>query len=327
MVTRSQKIRLGIFITVSVLVLLATLGVVTTRKFFQVRDVYFIGYKDISVTGLQEGGSVKYHGINVGYVSNITIDPKDIRRVIVEVSLERGTPIKEDTEAEIAVLGITGLKLIELRGGSNESEYLRPGEFIRPGRSVVESITGKAEVIAEKAELVLNNIASLTTSENRQKILDFIETTSRTVNEIHEILNRNKKTFAKTMANTEEITAELSGLVITTKSTVDEFQKLAQSDSVRRAMGNIVEFTDNLKKADLIQLVQELNIALVQANRVVKGLDIALVKSQSDLIIAIEAMKESAEYLNQFSRMITEDPSLLVRGTSPKNAPDSHLEK
>lgn len=327
MVTRSQKIRLGIFVTVSMLILLATLGIVTTRKFFEVRDTYYIGYKDISVTGLQEGGSVKYQGINVGYVSEISIDPQDIRRVIVEVSLDKGTPIKEDTYAEIAVLGITGLKLIELRGGSNEAESLKPKDFIRPGRSLAEDITGKAEVIAEKAELILNNIAALTTTENRQKILDFVETTSLTVAELRDVLRKNKQTFANTMNNTEQISAELYELVGTTRNTVMEIEELARSDSIRRAIANIVEFTDNLKKADLIRLVQELNVALVHTNRVLKEVDIALSKSGSDLVISVEAMKESAEYLNQFSRMITEDPSLLVRGTRPKDAPDFQLEK
>ena len=174
MVTRSQKIRMGTFITVSMLGLIDTLAIVTTSRFFEVRDIYYIGYQDISVTGLKEGSSVKYHGITVGYVSKISIDPQDIRRVIVEVSLDHGTPIKKDTYAEIEMLGITGLKLIELRGGSNESEYLDPEGFIQPGRSISEAITGRAEVIAEKAELILNNIAALTTSENREKILSFI---------------------------------------------------------------------------------------------------------------------------------------------------------
>jgi phospholipid/cholesterol/gamma-HCH transport system substrate-binding protein len=327
MVTRSQKIRLGIFITIAMLILLATLGIVTTRKLFEANDTYYIGYKDISVTGLQEGGSVKYQGINVGYVSQISIDPEDIRRVIVEVSLEKDTPIKKDTYAEIAVLGITGLKLIELRGGSNEAESLKPGEFIKPGRSLTEDITGKAEVIAEKAELILNNIAALTTSENREKILSFIETSSLAVADLRDILHNNKTSISKTLANTEQVTSEFGDLVTTTKSAIDEIGVLVQSDSVKHAIANIVEFTDNLKKANLIRLVQELNEALVHTNRVLKEVDIALSKSQSDLIVSVAAMKESAEYLNQFSRMITEDPSLLVRGTRPKNAPDFQLER
>ena len=89
----------------------------------------------------------------------------------------------------------------------------------------------------------------------------------------------------------------------------------------------MAEFSDNLKKADLVQLVQELNFALVHTNRVLQDLDIALAKSQKDLVVTIDAMKESAEYLNQFSRMITEDPSILIRGAQPKNAPDFQLEK
>ena len=236
-------------------------------------------------------------------------------------------PIKKDTYAEIAILGITGLKVIELRGGSNEAESLKPGGFIRPGRSIEEAITGKAEIIAEKAELILNNIAALTTSENRQMILDFVENSSNAVNELRDILQKNKKSFAHTLDNTQKATASLDELISTTTLTVSEIGEIAASDSVKRALANLAEFSDNLKKADLVQLVQELNFALVHTNRVLQDLDIALAKSQKDLVVTIDAMKESAEYLNQFSRMITEDPSILIRGAQPKNAPDFQLEK
>ena len=38
-------------------------------------------------------------------------------------------------------------------------------------------------------------------------------------------------------------------------------------------------------------------------------------------------LKETTDYLNQFSRLISEDPSVLVRGAEPKGAPDFDLER
>ena len=150
MITRSQKIRLGIFVAFSILAALITTVLIVAPKFMEQKDVYFIGYRDISVTGLQEGGPVKYHGLTVGNVEQISIDPEDVRRVIVEVTLDHGTPIKEDTYADITALGITGLMLIELRGGSNEAVTLKPGSFITAGKSFTEMITGQAEIYSRR---------------------------------------------------------------------------------------------------------------------------------------------------------------------------------
>jgi predicted transcriptional regulator with HTH domain len=58
-----------------------------------------------------------------------------------------------------------------------------------------------------------------------------------------------------------------------------------------------------------------------------RDFEITFSKSRTDLVYTIESMKESADYLNQITRLVSEDPSILVRGTKPKDAPDRHLEK
>ena len=76
--------------------------------------------------------------------------------------MDTGTPIKQDTQADIVTQGITGLKAIEIRGGTNQAEFLKSGDYISAGRSTAEEITGKANIIAEKAEKVINNLQIFT---------------------------------------------------------------------------------------------------------------------------------------------------------------------
>jgi phospholipid/cholesterol/gamma-HCH transport system substrate-binding protein len=327
MITRSQKIRLGIFVSVGIFALLILIATIIAPKILKHRDIYYIGYRDVSVTGLQDGSSVKYHGITVGYVKHIFIDPKDIQRVIVEISLEPETPIKEDTYGELAFLGITGLKVVELQGGSNEALALKSGSYIKPGRSITDAITGKAEVIAEKAELILNNIAAMTTSENRQKMLDFVETTSKTVDELYDLLHKNNKALTATISNSEAISVELNKLAITSNNTMTKVDQLIQSDSLQQVIGNLQAITKSIRQADFIQLVEDYSSAINHIHLVLNKINATLVTSQSDLVYTINSMKETADYLNQFSRSISEDPSVLIRGTRPENAPDAKLEK
>jgi len=327
MITRLQKIRLGIFFSVSIVALIVIIVLIVTPKFLKSRDLYYIAYKNISVTGLQIGGVVKYHGLTVGNVSNISIDTVDIQRVIVEVSLEPGTPIKEDTYADIQMVGITGLKLIELRGGTNEAKSLKPGSFIKAGGSVTELITGKAGIIAEKAEMILNNLSALTSVENRDKFIRLMESSSATVEELNKMLRENRRGVKETIDNSRQIASEFQSFLISADEALKSFHRLMDSDSLKVAVNNLAVITESLKRARFVELVKELNSSVEHINTILKDVDIALMKNREDLGYSLGTLKESIEYLNQFSRLISEDPSILVRGAQPRNVPDFKLEK
>ncbi len=327
MITRLQKIRLGIFFFVSIVVLIILIGIIVVPTLLEEKDIYYVGYRNLSLTGLQEGSKVKYHGLNVGQVTDISIDPDDIQRVIVEITLESGIPIKKDTKADVTMLGITGLKVIELRGGTNEAEPLEEGGFIQPGRSITEMITGKAEVIAEKAEAVLNNITRLTSTGNREKFELFISNAGDAFSQLNEIFYDNKYTFQRSLKNTEQITADFHSLVISTDSLVTKINALTRSDSIDQILGNLAEISRSLKEAKLVTLVDELNRTLSYSTKVLKEVDVSIMKTRSELGTTVETLKESVEYLNQIARIISEDPSVLVRGVRPEATADKKLEK
>lgn len=327
MISKLQKVHLGIFFLISIAALIILIGVIVVPDLFKEKDIYYVGFTNISLTGLQEGSKVKYHGLNVGQVTDISIDPEDIRRVIVELTIEPDVPIKKDTKADITMLGITGLKVIELRGGSNEAKALPEGGFIQPGRSVTEMITGRAEVISEKAEIVLNNISRLTSTQNLERIEEFINSASQAVNQLNEILGANKQTFQRSLNNTEKVTKDAHSLIITTDSLISKFNMLSRSDTVNLILGNLAEISKSLKEAKLVRLINELNSTLNYSTKVLKEVDVSIVKTRSELGTTVETLKESVDYLNQIVRMISEDPSVLVRGVQPRATADKRLEK
>lgn len=327
MITRSQKIRLGIFVAASILALIVTIVIIVAPKFLEHRDMYFIGYRDISVTGLQVGGPVKYLGLTVGYISDIAIDSKDVRRVIVEVSLDEGTPIKTDTYADITALGITGLMLIELRGGTNESPNLKPGEYIVPGKSFTELLTGQAEVILDKLELALNNTIELTNANNRTKIIELVENSSKTMSELQGLLHKNNQTISNIMSHMDTVTYELQDLTIAATQTMENLAALTRSDTLKMILRNLATLTNALNTTDLISMSKDMGEALSHLNRMLRDVDSALLSNKSDLGESLRSLQESLEYLNEFSRLIAEDPSLVLRGTKPENAPDDDLKE
>jgi len=306
MVSKAQKFRLGIFIAFSSVLLIVFLVVVAGNKLLEKRDVYYIHYEDTSVIGLQVGGQVKYHGISVGRVDDIRIDKEDIKMVVVTISVKEGTPLKEDVLATLAPVGITGLKQIELSGGTNEAKLLMPKSNILPGESVLDSITGKAEIIAEKLEIVLNNIAELTNQENQEKFANIISN-------VDILIEANRDPITNVITNLDSTTYYLAEFTESANESMKRFNALIQSEEIDNILVNAEKVTSDIAKADLAQLINDLNKAIVQANDAFLHIDLTILKSRQDILQTLEMLKETIDYLNDFSRQISENPSILLR--------------
>jgi phospholipid/cholesterol/gamma-HCH transport system substrate-binding protein len=87
-------------------------------------DVLYRIHFTESVSGLALGDPVKFHGVDVGTVKFMALDPDDPRRVQVDVRLRKEAPVKTDTKATLKVKGITGVVLIELNGGAPNAKTL-----------------------------------------------------------------------------------------------------------------------------------------------------------------------------------------------------------
>jgi phospholipid/cholesterol/gamma-HCH transport system substrate-binding protein len=137
-------------------------------------EIYFDG----TVSGLSEGGPVRYLGVDVGRVQRIRIDPRAANRVQVVVELESATPVSAQTLAQLSLQGITGLLYIDLEQ-QRESDTGRrilaavPSEHypvIRSAHSDLDqflsslpTLTARLNELADRASQILsdNNIQSL----------------------------------------------------------------------------------------------------------------------------------------------------------------------
>lgn len=310
-ITRAQKARLGIFLIVSGGLLIVLLLIVTGAKILEQRDLYYIRYQDTSVSGLEIGAQVKYHGVRIGRVEDISIDPKEIETVIITLALRKGTPVTKDMKAVVSALSLTGLKQIELEGGSSASELLPPGSTITPGASSLQMLSGRAEIVAEKLELVLTNLITLTGSENQQKLFEMVDNTALVLMDVHEMLAENRETIAGTIDN---LHAASEGL-----------RELSESDALRRAFANLDTTTATIRRAQIDLAVNDLRKALEQARTTFTHIDLTLLKGRHDLLTSLEVLRESLDSFNEFARAISEDPSLLLRGSKEQEISPSKL--
>lgn len=300
-ITRAQKVRLGVFLTVSIGLMVVVIAIITGANLMERRDNYVLKFRGTSVSGLEIGAQVKYNGVRVGRVERIYIDPDTIETVVINISLEHDTPIRVDTKASISSLSLTGLKIIELTGGTSSSPRLKPGSEIETVKSSFDMISGKAEIVAEKLEMVLSNLVILTSGENRDRILALVDNTTKVLNEVHGILSDNREPIAITIANFETAS--------------DNIRELSESPALKRTLANLDSTTTNIQAAQIGAAVIEMREALEKAKLTFMHVDLTLLQGRRDLLMSLEVLRESLDSFNEFSRRISEDPSLLLRGS------------
>jgi len=329
---RTQTIRLGIFIFFSIILLFSLIFFFSANKLLEKSDNYFVIYRGLSVGGLEVGSPVNYLGISIGSISNISIDPKDINGIIVELAIKAGTPIKQDAYADIISMGITGLKAIEIRGGSNQAESLIPGEYINAGSSVTEEITGRASIIAEKAEKVINNLQLFTDPENLQNFSNAAQNINslagqlnKTVRLIDSLLNENRTALNESVNSAKIAIGNFSESSQTFKEAMASVNSIIQSDTIQQIIENAHDISQHLKETDLELFVENLAAVTDQTRKLLAKLNENLENNSQGLAESIRLLKITLSNLEEVTNKISNDPSLLIRGSKDTNIPDKRL--
>ncbi|MCE6977796.1 MCE family protein [Pseudomonas frederiksbergensis] len=187
METRAHHVLIGLFTVIVVAgALLFGLWLAKSSVDTEFKD-YEIVFNE-AVSGLSNGSAVQYSGIKVGDVVMLRLDPNDPRRVLARIRLGGDTPIKEDTQAKLALTGITGTSIIQLSGGTPQSPTLKGKDGDLP--TIVASPSPIARLLNDSNDLMagvnvlMHNANQLFSSENVasiSKTLEHLEQTTGTI--------------------------------------------------------------------------------------------------------------------------------------------------
>jgi phospholipid/cholesterol/gamma-HCH transport system substrate-binding protein len=137
-----------------------------------------------SVSGLSRGDPVKYHGVDVGTVQRLVIDPDDPRLVLVDVALSKEAPVKTDTRASLRLKGLTGVVFIDLEGGAATAKPLLAATpqgrvpEIPSEKSALTSVLDQLPKVAEELPKVLAKFSRIE-NQAHQVLSDVGEVTNK----------------------------------------------------------------------------------------------------------------------------------------------------
>ena len=147
------------------------------RRNYVPYEIYFPG----SITGLSEGSSVRYLGVEVGKVRRIRLDPRSADRVQVVVDIDQAAPVSSKTTAELSTLSIaTGLLYIDLRQNADNREVLPPVPsehypVINTVRSNFDTFLASLPELAGSAAVLLERAQEIFSPANSRALADMVK--------------------------------------------------------------------------------------------------------------------------------------------------------
>jgi len=311
--THEQKTRLGIFLTLATIIFLVVLGVFLVPKLREAGDVYYVNFKNTSVNGLLLGSSVRYQGVDIGKVTRIEVNRRDMNSVFVYIKIQRGFPIKVDTTAVLMLAGITGLRFIDLRGGSRDAILLPPRGEIPMGRGLEE----RAGDIVANIDTAVNSFNSLLSRENLDRINRFLEKAEKSSEMISQVIEAKRGKLESAFDNAEKVTNEMASVTENLHKISNNVSDLSEK-IVARSEAAVDSIAKRFSDEEMGQAIKDMRALIDTTSTSLKRIEGSLRSQQDDLGRALQSLEAAMDNLARFTREISEDPTSLIRARKEK---------
>lgn len=328
MASKAQKIRLISFFFVALSALILLFVGVIGDTFLSKRDFYTIEFSESPVSGLNRGATVKYLGFNIGRVEDIFISPTDVNTVIISISVEprsANNALRSDTKARMASLGITGLKYIELYGGSNNAKVLPPGSRIESGETFFGNLQERAEILSVKIENAVDNLNKLMNESNQKAFSSLLIRSSALATAAEEIINQNSQAITTTSTNLEKTSNYLSKSSEIMSITMDSLNTFLTGSSFRTTVNELSFSVSQLRSqmnGPIPSLIARMDTMVRNANRTFIGVDQTVGASRQNLLRAMQDLEETLQNIRETTELVRENPAVLIRGGERSNVAD-----
>jgi phospholipid/cholesterol/gamma-HCH transport system substrate-binding protein len=177
METKANYVAVGAFVLVCMIGLVVTLLWLAGAQYSQEYEYFQTSFKG-PVTGLGDGTTVRYNGIDVGHVTELKFDPNDPQKVIVKLQLKPDLHIRRDSEASIESEGLTGGSYVEISGGTKKSPELTapPGQIpvIRSSQSTLQQLVQSAPQLMAKLNNAADKLNNILNTKNQKAFGDIL---------------------------------------------------------------------------------------------------------------------------------------------------------
>jgi phospholipid/cholesterol/gamma-HCH transport system substrate-binding protein len=164
--TTNFKVRLGIFITGGLMIFIAAVFIIGRQKNL-FTPVFRLSTTFQNVSGLQVGNNIRFSGIDIGTIDNITIINDSTVQVDMLIQKNVQKFIKSDCEAAIGSAGIIGDRILIISQGSFDALLAENGQEIKSKEPIeTDAIMSSIQLTANNAAIISQQLAEIMTKVN-----------------------------------------------------------------------------------------------------------------------------------------------------------------
>jgi phospholipid/cholesterol/gamma-HCH transport system substrate-binding protein len=326
--SRREQALVGVFVIVAVAILVAT--VLAVSGTFSKKGVAHRTYFKYA-GGLVAGTPVRYGGFVAGRIETLRVDPRDSGRIEIDFNIGHEIPLKTDSVAKIAVLGVLGENYLELTTGTNSAPLATPGSVVKSKELIgIDDLTDMLSALAPSAEQVLKNLNErliemkvtlaetndLLGPENRANIKSSLGT-------VNSMLTDSRPKVAATLTNVQSATGKLDPILNSVQTAADKITPLLDDvkGTIKQANDALAHvdamITDN--SPDVRATVTDTRKTLSTVSELVDSLKGTLDHNTGNIDDILANIRATTENLKELTDTLKRNPSTLIRGEIGKD--------
>ncbi len=162
--TKSQKLRLGLFVIIGTMLFVAGVYFIGQRQ-NMFKKTFKINAYFQNVNGLQKGNNVRYSGINIGTVNGIEMINDSTIKVTMNVEEKIITHIKKNAIATIGSDGLVGNMIVNIVPGQGIDSMISDGDTIASYSKIgADDILSTLNASSENAAILMSDLLKITTA-------------------------------------------------------------------------------------------------------------------------------------------------------------------
>lgn len=258
--TNSEKLRLGIFMLVGSILFIAIVYIIGSKQqlFGNTEKIQAVFY---NVNGLQIGNNVRYSGINVGTVREISM--LNDTAILIEMAINRKSFqfIKKNANISIGTDGLVGNMVVNIEPNKGESEPILPGDVLIGTKKVqADDMINTLSTTNTNAALLTSDLLKITNEiMNGQGTIGLLLNDKEVASDLKESILELKFTSQAARKSIQSLESLIHSL-----DKKDNLVGLLKDTVVARHIINIVVTLEkSTKKIDTV--VHNLNLAVLNA--------------------------------------------------------------
>jgi phospholipid/cholesterol/gamma-HCH transport system substrate-binding protein len=277
MENKSHALIAGIF-TIALLIAAILIALWLNRD--RVERVPYQMATKLSVPGLNPQAAVRYRGLDVGRVDEISFDPNVPGQIVIHLSVKPDTPITRSTYGTLGYQGVTGIAYVQLdddgtdpvRVPSSKTQIAR----IEMRPSLLDNLQNKGMAILVQAEELTKRFNALLGPDNQTAILAAFDSISKAANELETIPRQLQPTLSRLPALTAEAQRSLVAISKLSKD-VNTLTTSLQGpagpiEKISRSADNVATAADRIE-LEFLPLADDARSSLRALNRTLESLN------------------------------------------------------